>query len=155
MIFLTWGDFWLPMAVARIVGLWCRCLWVVEWERKCGAFCRFRKQGEASREKERSIKVQSCDEHIECLGLLVCLDDRGRFVKGKTDQLVGQAEKIRVADPTSDIQGHIVVLWHGDEIVNLFQKFLGFLCLFFETLRQDDRQEVFPLGTKGSSNGGG
>ncbi len=127
---------------------------VDEWER--GGACSFSENPMELLEKNtRSIEVQCSDEHVQGLGLLVGLDDRSRFVKGKTDQLVRQTEQVGVADPTRHVQGHVVVLRHGDEIVDFFQEFLGFLRLLFKALRKDDRQEVFPLGTEGSPDGGG
>ena len=103
----------------------------------------------------RSIEVQGCDQHVQGLGFLVGFDDGGRFMEGETDQLVRQTEKVGVADPAGNVQRHIVVLWHGDEIVDLFQELLGFLRLFLEALRQDHRQEVFPFGAEGSTDGSG
>ena len=86
-----------------------------------------------------SVQVQGGDQHVQGLGLLVGLDDGGRFVKGKSNELVRQTQKIGIADSTGHIEGHVIVLWHGDQVVDLLQEFLGFFGLLFQALGQYDR----------------
>ena len=60
-------------------------------------------------------------------------------MKGKRNELVRQTQKIGIANPTGHIEGHVIVLWHGDEVIDLLQEFLGFFGLLFQALGQDDR----------------
>jgi len=101
-----------------------------------------------------SIQIQDRHQHVQFLGLLGGFNDGGRFVKGKTNELVRQRQQVGIANAARNVQRHVVVLRHFHHILHFLEQFLRLLGLSIERLRQNHREQVGAFGTQGAANGG-
>ena len=92
-----------------------------------------------------SVEEKYRHQFVQLLCLFRCFNDRITFMERKADQLVCQAQQIRVANFTGHIERQVIVLRHGNHIFYFLQQRLRLFRLSIHGLGNDDRQQIRPF----------